>query len=198
MVLPARLAGVCTLQIDWIPIRDWNSQIKSTTSRPVATNRLNPYQGLKRGQLAALGNCGATNRLNPYQGLKRRLRLAPPTGRMRYKSTESLSGIETTHFEVESLRFLLQIDWIPIRDWNKIVVQNKRYLNSPTLQIDWIPIRDWNLVRSEALQCNDTATNRLNPYQGLKLASITPLLDISGYKSTESLSGIETSQVPGQ
>jgi hypothetical protein len=61
-----------------------------------ATNQLNPYQGLKPRKTARRrSSLRATNQLNPYQGLKRCRRPLFHGQYWRYKSTESLSGIET-------------------------------------------------------------------------------------------------------
>ena len=136
-----------TLQLYWIPIRDWNSLQIQGLSGVTCCNYIESLLGIEtvawtRTSPEIAESC---NYIESLLGIETKSAAENISGFSRCNYIESLLGIETVN-QGENImgRKKLQLYWIPIRDWNKYVAKTVKLMYIK-LQLYWIPIRDWNL-----------------------------------------------------
>ena len=112
----------------------------------------------------------------------------------RYKTSETLLGIETkvgAHF-AESL-VKLQNLWNPFRDWNWYVGKAGNFRSRWKLQNLWNPFRDWNWSKQLNKEVLSAGYKTSETLLGIETQAIALLFGNQNcYKTSETLLGIET------
>ena len=109
------------LQLYWIPIRDWNGHFFPAPQQSKSCNYIESLLGIETAvgsfEAVKLPSC---NYIESLLGIETKGFSVTTTKWWCCNYIESLLGIETTLRGRDHIGNMLQLYWIPIRDWNEM------------------------------------------------------------------------------